>query len=107
MASRPAPGTAGYSATKAAVETLTRVSAVELGRYGIRVNALAPGFLDTGMGLELRTDPRVWERYRRKFSLGRAGAGTEVGSAAVFLASDEASYVTGAVLEVNGGLSWS
>lgn len=107
MATRVTVGAAGYCATKAAVEMFTRVSAIELGRYGIRVNALAPGILTEGMGKELTRNDRLWETYRKRFALGRVGDVAEAARAAVFLASDDASYVNGDVLEVNGGLQWA
>lgn len=107
MATRITVGAAGYCATKAAVEMFTRVTAIELGRYGIRVNALAPGILDEGMGKELIQNDRIWEKYRKRFALGRVGDVAEAARAAVFLASDDASYVNGDVLGVNGGLQWA
>ncbi|MET8422885.1 MULTISPECIES: SDR family NAD(P)-dependent oxidoreductase [unclassified Nocardia] len=107
MASRIAVGAAGYSATKAAIEMFTRTSAIELGQYGIRVNALSPGILDAGMGGRLADNDRVWAAYRKRFALGRAGRVEEAAQAAVFLASDDASYVNGAILDVNGGLMWA
>jgi 3-oxoacyl-[acyl-carrier protein] reductase len=107
MASRVAIGAAGYSATKAAVEMLTRVAAIELGRKGIRVNCLAPGILDGGMGRELTGNEKVWASYRNRFALGRAGTLDEAAAGAVFLACDDSSYVNGHVLEVNGGLLWA
>ena len=107
MSSRVAIGAAGYSATKAAVETLTRVSAIELGRKGVQVNCLSPGVLEEGMGREVADNPKVWEAYRSRFSLGRAGTLDEAAQGAVFLAGAESSYVNGHVLEVNGGLLWA
>lgn len=107
MATRVAVGAAGYCATKAAVEMFTKVSAIELGRYGIRVNALAPGILDAGMGRTLTDNDRVWEAYRKRFALGRPGEVREAARAAVFLASADASYVNGGTLDVNGGLLWA
>ncbi|MCJ0871915.1 SDR family NAD(P)-dependent oxidoreductase [Streptomyces sp. AP-93] len=107
MSSRVAIGAAGYSATKAAIETLTKVSAIELGRKGIQVNALAPGVLEDGMGRELSQNQKVWEAYHHRFSLGRAGTLDEAALGAVFLACDDSSYVNGHVLEVNGGLLWA
>ncbi|CAM5624247.1 SDR family NAD(P)-dependent oxidoreductase [Streptomyces xanthochromogenes] len=107
MASRVAIGAAGYSATKAAIETLTKVSAIELGRKGIQVNCLAPGVLEDGMGRELSQNKKVWEAYHHRFSLGRAGKLDEAALGAVFLASEDSSYVNGHVLEVNGGLLWA
>jgi 3-oxoacyl-[acyl-carrier protein] reductase len=107
LATRPAIGTAVYSATKAAVEALTRGSAIDLGRHGILVNCLAPGVLDEGGARRLLDNDKVWAAYRKRFALGRPGTGTEAARAAVFLASAESSYINGHVLEVNGGLSWA
>ncbi|MFJ6784073.1 SDR family NAD(P)-dependent oxidoreductase [Streptomyces yangpuensis] len=107
MGSRVAVGTAGYAASKAAVEMFTKVAAVELGRSGVRVNSLAPGILDEGMGRELAGNERAWKAYSRRFALGRAGEAREAARAAVFLASDDAGYVNGEILGVNGGLLWA
>ncbi|WP_374776261.1 SDR family oxidoreductase [Streptomyces sp. NBC_01310] len=107
MSTRVAIGAAGYSATKAAIETLTKVAAIELGRKGIQVNSLAPGVLEDGMGRELSRNQKVWEAYHHRFSLGRAGTLDEAALGAVFLASEDSSYVNGHVLEVNGGLLWA
>lgn len=107
MADRVAIGTAGYTATKAAVEAFSRVTAIELGRYAIRVNVLAPGILDAGMGETLRNNESIWQQYCQRFALGRAGEAREAARAAVFLASQDASYVNGEVLAVNGGLLWA
>ncbi len=106
LATRVMPGVAAYSASKAAVEMITRIAAVELAAKGITVNCLAPGIIDEGMGRQIIANERMWQRYQPKLASGRAGRGAEVSSAAVFLASDEASYVNGHVLEVNGGLHW-
>lgn len=107
MATRVAVGAAGYCATKAAIEMFTKVSAIELARQGILVNALAPGIIDAGMGQDLKSNDKAWEAYRTRFALGRAGRAEEVADAAVFLASEASSYVNGHVLEVNGGLLWA
>lgn len=107
MSSRVAIGAAGYSATKAAIETLTKVSAIELGRKGIQVNCLAPGVLEDGMGRDLSQNRKVWEAYASRFSLGRPGTLDEAALGALFLASEDSSYVNGHVLEVNGGLLWA
>nr|ADE34504.1 SsfK [Streptomyces sp. SF2575] len=107
MASRVAVGAGGYSATKAAIECLTRVSAIELGPKGVQVNCLAPGVLDDGMGRALTDNHKVWDAYRTRFALGRVGTLDEAALGAVFLASDDSSYVNGHVLEVNGGLLWA
>jgi 3-oxoacyl-[acyl-carrier protein] reductase len=107
MATRVAIGAAGYAATKAAVEMFTKTAAIELGRKGIQVNCVAPGVLDGGMGAAVAGNETLWNAYRPRFALGRAGRLDEAADAAVFLASDESSYVNGHVLEVNGGLLWA
>ncbi|MGY3339279.1 NAD(P)-dependent dehydrogenase (short-subunit alcohol dehydrogenase family) [Streptomyces filamentosus] len=106
LAARPVRGAAAYCASKAAVEAYTKVCALELAAKGITVNCLAPGFVDEGMGRELRANEAVWAHYRTKLASGRMGTGDEVASAAVFLAGGESDYVNGHVLEVNGGVSW-
>ncbi|WP_019819635.1 SDR family NAD(P)-dependent oxidoreductase [Saccharomonospora saliphila] len=105
LGSRVAPGASAYCATKAGVEMLTRVVAVELAADGITTNCLSPGLIDEGMGKLLKNSP-VWDQYAPKLASGRLGRADEVADAAVFLAGDEASYVNGHVLEVNGGLVW-
>ncbi|GCB46921.1 SDR family NAD(P)-dependent oxidoreductase [Streptomyces sp. NL15-2K] len=106
LGSRFAPGAAAYGASKAAVEAFTKVLAVELAADGITANCLSPGFIDEGMGVQLKQNEAVWQKYRTKLASGRMGRGDEVASAAVFLAGDDSSYVNGHVLEVNGGLLW-
>jgi 3-oxoacyl-[acyl-carrier protein] reductase len=107
MGSRVAIGAAGYAASKAAVEMFTKTAAIELGRNGVRVNSLAPGILDEGMGHELVSNERAWQAYRKRFALGRPGEAREAARAAVFLASEDASYVNGEIVGVNGGLLWA
>jgi 3-oxoacyl-[acyl-carrier protein] reductase len=107
LATRVAPGAAAYSASKAAIEMFTRTCAVELAPSGIRVNAVAPGILETGLGARLADNDLVWETYAARLVSGRPGRGSEVGAAVAFLASAEGSYVNGHVLEVNGGLQWA
>lgn len=95
-------GQANYVASKAGLIGLTRAIAVEVASRSITVNAVAPGFIETPM-----TDPLPQERKDKMKSLiplGRFGTDREVAMAIVYLASDEAAYVTGQVLEVNGGL---
>ncbi|ONI76400.1 3-oxoacyl-ACP reductase [Actinosynnema sp. ALI-1.44] len=106
LATRIAPGSSAYSATKAAIEAFTRIAAVELAPRSITVNCLAPGFIDAGMGRQLSADTTVWPQYERRLAMGRMGGADEVARAAVFLAGPDSSYVNGHVLEVNGGLNW-
>ena len=100
---RASPGQTNYAASKGGVMGLTTTLASELARHGIRVNAVMPGLLSTGMGARL--DHRVAERRRSEVPLGRFGEGEEVANVILFLASDDASYVLGQVLTVDGGLS--
>lgn len=95
-------GQANYSASKAGLIGLTKSSARELAPRGITVNALAPGFIETDMTKSL-TDA-VRESYMQGIPLKRFGQPEDVASAVAFLASDEASYITGHVLSVDGGL---
>jgi meso-butanediol dehydrogenase / (S,S)-butanediol dehydrogenase / diacetyl reductase len=99
-------GNEAYSAAKAGLLNLTRSLAVRYGPSGIRVNAIAPGTLRTP-AWEQRTgvDPDVFERVARWYPLGRVGEPEDVVGAALFLASDEAAWITGAVLPVDGGLT--
>lgn len=90
----------GYAASKGAVNALTRDLAVKWGRYGIRVNALAPGFFPTRMTEKVL--PRAAEMLKH-LPLGRAGILGELGCAALFLASSASDYVTGQILAVDGG----
>lgn len=92
-----------YSASKGAVVQLTRTMAVELAPWGIRVNALCPGFATTDMTDELLEHPREGERILSRIPMGRVAEPEEMAPAAVFLASDASSYVTGATLCVDGG----
>jgi len=94
-------GQANYSSSKAAIIALTKVSARELARQNITVNAIAPGFIDVGMSKGMPDE--VTENFKKQIPLGRLGDVHEIVDAALFLASPMASYITGHVLNVNGG----
>jgi 3-oxoacyl-[acyl-carrier protein] reductase len=94
-------GQANYSSSKAAIIALTKVSAREFARQNITVNAIAPGFIDIGMSKGMPQE--VTENFVKQIPLGRLGDAREVVDAALFLASPMASYITGQVLNVNGG----
>jgi 3-oxoacyl-[acyl-carrier protein] reductase len=94
-------GQANYSSSKAAIIALTKVSARELARQNITVNAIAPGFIDVGMSKGMPDE--VTESFKKQIPLGRLGDVNEIVDAALFLASPMASYITGHVLNVNGG----
>jgi 3-oxoacyl-[acyl-carrier protein] reductase len=94
-------GQANYSSSKAAIIALTKVSARELARQNITVNAIAPGFIDVGMSKGMPEE--VTENFKKQIPLGRLGDVHEIVDAALFLASPMASYITGHVLNVNGG----
>ena len=94
-------GQANYSSSKAAIIALTKVSARELARQNITVNAIAPGFIDVGMSKGMPDE--VSENFKKQIPLGRLGDVQEIVNAALFLASPMASYITGHVLNVNGG----
>lgn len=95
-------GQTNYIASKAGVIGMTKVWARELGRYGIRVNAVAPGLVETDI---LRNMPeKVLEELKRRTPLGRLGRPEEIAEAYVWLASSSASFITGAVLSVDGGI---
>jgi len=97
------PGQGLYAATKAGLIQLLRTAAAEYGPAGVRFNAVAPGVVATALTAPIRADER-WERaYATKSALQRWAAPSEMVGAAVFLASDAASYVTGSVLTVDGG----
>ncbi len=94
-------GQANYSSSKAAIIALTKVSARELARNQITVNAVAPGFIDVGMSKEMPDE--VTQNFIKQIPLDRLGDVNEIVNAILFLASPMASYVTGHVLNVNGG----
>jgi NAD(P)-dependent dehydrogenase (short-subunit alcohol dehydrogenase family) len=100
------PKVIGYTASKSAVEGMTRALAVECAQYGIRVNCIAPGFIKTDMSSKaLNTDPERKRRVLSRTPMGRLGEPSDVAHAALFLASEQSRFVTGVVLPVDGGNS--
>lgn len=102
----PFPGFASYCASKGGIRMLTRNLAVELGSLGIRVNAIAPGAIATPINQSLLENPQQLGALLGQIPLGRLGTPEDVAGLAAFLASDDASYVTGATYFVDGGLTW-
>lgn len=100
---QPARGMASYCAAKAGVLMLTEVAALELGARGIRVNAVSPGLVDTPMTAGIALVPGLRDDYLENMPLGRAGRPEEIAEAVAFLASDAASWMTGATIDLNGG----
>ena len=92
-----------YNASKGAVSQLARSLAVDLAAHGIRVNAVAPGWVRTRLTTELLQDERHWAKYRSRIPLDRAAEPSEIAAVVRFLLSDEASYVTGSVVLADGG----
>jgi NAD(P)-dependent dehydrogenase (short-subunit alcohol dehydrogenase family) len=105
MARRGLRQLTAYSATKGAVTALTRGLAVEYAPFGIRVNALCPGFVHTALTARALKNPAIEKALVESTALRRLGRPEEIARAALFLASDEASYITGAELAVDGGMS--
>ena len=102
-AERASVGTAIYGASKAAINAFTRSAALELARFGVRVNAIAPGLIDTGFAAtidDLRASP-----MREQVPLGFYGDAGDVANAVIFLAGPDARYITGSILTMDGGLT--
>jgi NAD(P)-dependent dehydrogenase (short-subunit alcohol dehydrogenase family) len=107
MASRGLRQLASYSATKGAVSALTRALAVEFAPFGIRVNALAPGFIETALTERVLRNPVINKALLDRTPLRRFGTADDVANAALFFASDESAFITGAELAIDGGMSAS
>jgi 3-oxoacyl-[acyl-carrier protein] reductase len=99
------PGQANYAAAKAGIIGFTRTVAKEVASRGITVNAIAPGFIDTEMTKRLKEEWK--EELKKRIPLGRLGSPRDVAEAVAFLASEEAGYITGQVLVVDGGMAMS
>lgn len=103
------PSCAGYCASKGAIIALTKAMALDHGKDGVRINCVCPGYIDSGLTqayFDLQADPKAArEAAGRLHALGRIGAPNEVARVAVFLASDDASFVTGSALIVDAGFS--
>jgi len=97
-------GQINYSAAKGGIVALTKSAARELAPYGITVNVVQPGYVSTEMTEKIRTDPKLREIYLGRILLGRFAEPEEVAPTFVFLASDEANYITGQLICVDGGL---
>lgn len=96
---------AGYSATKGAVSALTRALAVEYAPFQIRVNALAPGFIETALTQRVLRNPMINKALLEQTPMRRFGTGEDVARTALFFASDDSAFVTGAELAVDGGMA--
>ena len=103
----PGPNAGAYGSAKAAVALLTQQMALEWGPLGIRVNAVAPGLIDAGMSEPIYADPQIRAARESRVPLGRLGRADDVAEAVLFLGSDQASYITGQNLLVDGGVTMS
>lgn len=102
---RGSPHLAAYCASKAGLINLTRALALEWARYGVQVNALAPGYAETDINADLRADQEQFARILKRVPAKRMARAEEVAAAAVYLASPAADYVTGSVLVIDGGFT--
>jgi NAD(P)-dependent dehydrogenase (short-subunit alcohol dehydrogenase family) len=101
------PGLTYYASAKAAMISFTKTLALEWASQGVRVNAIAPGFVETDMNVVSRQDPGYYDSIRSQIPLGRWGTAEDVAGVARFLASDAASWMTGSVIVIDGGQSLS
>lgn len=100
-------GMSFYNAAKGAVTNFTRALALDLGPQGVRVNAVCPSFTRTGMTADMEKDTALMEKFKERIPLGRAAEPDDIAAVISFLASDDARFVTGVNLPVDGGLSAS
>ena len=96
-------GLAHYSASKGGIAALTKSLAIELAQHNIRVNAIAPGAIDTPMAASAKADQKVLEQTLAMIPLGRMGQAEEIASTVLFLSADASSYITGSIVVVDGG----
>jgi NAD(P)-dependent dehydrogenase (short-subunit alcohol dehydrogenase family) len=102
-AKQPAEGMSAYCAAKAGVEMLTKVGAMEMGPYKVRVNCICPGLVNTPLTTIIIQNPAIFEKYIENIPLGRSGSTDDIAAAALFLASDDSTWVTAESLFVDGG----
>ena len=100
----PGPGVGAYPPTKAGLASLTRLMALEWGEFGIRVNAVAPGFIDAGMSKPFFENPKIRESRGKAVPLQRLGTGEDIANTVLYLASDEAAYINANEIVVDGGV---
>ena len=100
-------GLAAYNAAKGALVNFTRALAIDHAREGIRVNAVCPGAIETPLAAGILANPELADEYARRVPMGRVGKAEEIAGVVAFLASDDASYMTGAMVVVDGGLTAS
>jgi NAD(P)-dependent dehydrogenase (short-subunit alcohol dehydrogenase family) len=99
-------GLMGYSAAKAGINNLTQNLAQEFGKYNIRINAICPGAVRTPVWDDrYKADPTLFDGFAKQYPLGRVGEPLDIANAALFLVSDDASWITGTILVVDGGLT--
>ncbi len=97
------PTLGAYAASKGGVIALTKVLAMEMVRHNVRVNAIAPGYFKTDMNAAAFDDPEIGPKLSKRIPMRRPGNPEEIGPLAVFLASDDASFVTGEIYSMSGG----
>ena len=101
----PKPHYVPYATSKAGIEMMTKTMALELAKYGIRANVVAPGAVETDMNIELQTNKVELENVLKRIPIGRIGKPEEIANVVEFLASDKARYVTGTTVLVDGGMT--